>query len=167
MSSAEPAFPAQPALTADALLPGPSGRSLCINLLDDRLAPRGGRRRIRRVWVRALSAVQTGDAQRCSRTLSECARVADLSGTPFDGSALLTGLLAAVDMASYPCGAAAEDQGFAREAARERGCDRSRRRLPRRQPAESPACGGGRSPSTVAASAARSSWISSRCRSHC
>jgi hypothetical protein len=45
--------------------------------------------------------------------------IADLSGVPFDGSALLAGLRAAVDFASYWREPDAEDQGFAGEAARE------------------------------------------------
>ena len=119
MSSAELAPPGQPGLTADALLAGPSGRSLCINLLDDRLTAPSGRRRVPRVWVDALSALRRGDAKRCARKLSECIGVADLSGTPFDGGALLAGLLAAVDIASYWQEPDAEDEGFAREPARE------------------------------------------------
>jgi hypothetical protein len=87
VSSAELAFPGQPGLTADALLASPRGRSLCINLLDDRLTAPSGRRRVRRAWVDALSAVRDGNAKRIARKLSECTAVADLSGTPFDGSA--------------------------------------------------------------------------------
>jgi hypothetical protein len=69
--------------------------------------------------VDALFAAQTGDAKRCARKLSKCIAIADLSGIPFDSSALLTGLLAAVDFASYWEEPDAEDQGFAGEAARE------------------------------------------------
>jgi hypothetical protein len=119
VSSGELALPGEYGLTADALLAGPSGRSLCVNLLDDRLTASSGRRRVPRVWVDALSAVRDGNAKRSARKLSECARVAGLSGTPFDGSALLEGLLAAVNMASYWQEPDDEDQGFAAEAARE------------------------------------------------
>jgi len=66
-----------------------------------------------------LHYLRTGDAERCARKLSECARTADLSGTPFDGSALLSGLRAAVDFAWYWQEPDDEDQGFAGEAARE------------------------------------------------
>lgn len=104
-------------LTADALLTGPRGRSLCVNLLDDRLAPPG--KRARRAWLGALDAATRGDARRCARKLSECTAIADLSGFPFDGSALMAGLVAAVDFASYRREPDPEDQGFAREAARE------------------------------------------------
>jgi hypothetical protein len=41
VSSAELPLPDQPGLTADALLAGPRGRSLCVDLLDDRLVGRG------------------------------------------------------------------------------------------------------------------------------
>jgi hypothetical protein len=60
-----------------------------------------------------------GNADRCARKLSACAALADLSGIPFDGSALLAGLLAAVDFASYCEEPDAEDQGFAGDTARE------------------------------------------------
>ncbi len=119
MSSAALASPGQPELTADALLAGPRGRSLCVNLLDDRLTAPSGRRRVPRAWVDALSAVRTGDAKRIAGKLSECAAVADLSGTPFDCSALMAGLQTAVDFASYWQEPDAEDKGFAREPARE------------------------------------------------
>jgi hypothetical protein len=76
VSAAELPLPDQPELTADALLAGPRGRSLCVNLL------------------------------------------ADLAGTPFDGKAMMAGLLAAVDFASYWQEPDAEDQGFASAAAR-------------------------------------------------
>lgn len=117
MSSAELPLPAQPELTADALLASPRGRSLCVNLLDDRLTSPEGQ--VRKAWVDALHYLRAGDAQRCAGKLSECARIADLCGAPFDGSALLAGLLAAVDFASYWQEPDREDQGFAREAARE------------------------------------------------
>jgi hypothetical protein len=55
---------------------------------------------------------------RCARKLSECAGIADVSGTPFDARALLAGLAAAVDFASYWVEPDAEDRGFASEAAR-------------------------------------------------
>ena len=90
MASAEPALPGQHALTADALLAGPRGRSLCVNLLDDRLTAPGGRVR----------------------------PAAGLPGTPLGGSALLAGLVAAVDLSSYWRKPEPEDQGFADEAAR-------------------------------------------------
>lgn len=56
---------------------------------------------------------------RCAGKLTECARIAGLPGTPFDGRALLAGLVAAVDFASYWQEPDAEDRGFAGEAARE------------------------------------------------
>ena len=116
--SAEPPLPDQPGLTADALLAGPRGRSLCVNLLDDRLAPLG--RRVRGAWA-GRAALRTDREIRCAaaRKLSECAGIADLSGTPFDGSALLAGLRAAVDFAWYWQEPDDEDRGFAGEAARE------------------------------------------------
>ncbi len=110
-------LPDQAGLTADALLAGPRGRSLCVNLLDDRLAVPD--RRVRRTWLDALECVRTGDTAHGARRLTECARIADVSGTPFDGSALLAGLVAAVNFASYWQEADAEDQGFAGEAARD------------------------------------------------
>jgi hypothetical protein len=66
-----------------------------------------------------LSAARAGGAERCARKLGECVGIADLSGIPFDSSALLAGLLAAVDFASYWTEPDAEDQGFAVESARE------------------------------------------------
>jgi hypothetical protein len=66
-----------------------------------------------------LHYVRAGDAERCARKLSECVRIADLPGIPFGGSALMAGLLAAVDFASYRKEPGAEDQGFAGEVARE------------------------------------------------
>lgn len=56
---------------------------------------------------------------RCAKKLAECARTADVSRTPFDGSALLAGLVAAVDMSEYWAEPDAEDRGFAGEAVRE------------------------------------------------
>ena len=107
----------QRGLTADALLAGPLGRSLCVNLLDDRMVT--PRRRVRRVWRAALDAARMGDAERCAGKLAECVTIADVAGVPFDERALLAGLVAAVDFASY-CGEPdAEDRGFAEEAARE------------------------------------------------
>lgn len=118
MSAAELPLPDdQPGLTADALLAGPRGRSLCANLLDDRLAPPS--RRVPRAWLAALEAARTGDTGRCARKLTECAATAGLPSTPFDGSALLAGLQIAVDFASYWQEPNSEDQGFAGEAARE------------------------------------------------
>jgi hypothetical protein len=105
----------QNGLTADALLAGPRGRSLCVNLLDDRLAPHG--RRARRAWVNALNSVQTGRDERCASQLGDCVRIAGVSGVPFEGGALLAGLSAAVDFASYCQEPDAEDRGFARQAA--------------------------------------------------
>jgi hypothetical protein len=117
MSSVELAQSGEPGLTADALLAGPLGRSLCVNLLDDRLTtPRG---RVPRAWLNALDAARSGDARRCAGKLSECVTIADPAGIPFDASALLAGLVAAVDFASYRGEPDAEDQGFAGAAARE------------------------------------------------
>ncbi len=113
----QPAPARGPGLTAEALLAGPRGRSLCVNLLDDRLTTPGGQ--VRRAWVDALHAARSGNAKRCARKLSECAAVADLSAFPFGGSSLLHGLVSAVDFASYWARPDAEDQGFAGEAARE------------------------------------------------
>jgi hypothetical protein len=79
VSSAERPLADQRGLTADALLAGPRGRSLCVNLLGITGPP----------------------------------------GTPFDASALLAGLQAAVDSARYWQEPDAEDQEFAGEAARE------------------------------------------------
>jgi hypothetical protein len=112
----EPVPAGLPGLTADALLAGPLGRDLCVNLLDDRMAV--PRRRVRRAWLRALDAAGSGDAERCARKLAECAIIADLAGIPFDGSALMVGLVAAVDFARYWQKPDAEDHGFAGEAAR-------------------------------------------------
>jgi hypothetical protein len=56
---------------------------------------------------------------RCARRLTECVAIADLSGTPVDGSALLAGLVAAVDFAEYWQEPDAEDRGFSAEAARQ------------------------------------------------
>ena len=116
MPSAELAPPGHPGLTADALLAGPRGRSLCAHVLDDRLTAPGGR--VRRAWVGAVDAAQTGNAKRCATRLRRCTAIADLSGIPFDGSALQAGLVAAVDFASYWREPDAEDQGFASAAAR-------------------------------------------------
>jgi hypothetical protein len=69
--------------------------------------------------VDALSAARRGDAERCARRLGKCTSIAGLSGIPFDGSALLAGLVAAVDFASYCEEPDAEEQGFADEPARE------------------------------------------------
>ena len=85
MPSAELAPPGLPGLTADALLAGPRGRSLCVDLLDDRLTAPGGR--VRRAWVGAVDAARTGDAKHCARKLSQCIAIADLSVVPFDGTA--------------------------------------------------------------------------------
>lgn len=109
-------LPDQPGLSADALLAGPRGRSLCVNLLDDRLSPGG---RVRRAWPRALHFIRTGDSARGASRLTKCARIADVSGTSFNRGALLAGLRAAVDFASYWHEPDAEDQGFAAEAVRE------------------------------------------------
>ena len=104
-------------MTADALLAGPLGRSLCVQLLDDRLAPPG--KRASRAWLGALDAARSGDAKRCARKLSKCTAIADLSVIPFDGSALMAGLVAAVDFAMPWCEPDPEDLGFAVDAARE------------------------------------------------
>ena len=44
-------YPGEHGLTADALLAGPLGRSLCVHLLDDRLTGPGGR--VQRAWADA------------------------------------------------------------------------------------------------------------------
>jgi len=118
MCSAELAPPpGQPVLTADALLAGPRGRSLCVNVLDDRLTtPRG---RVERAWVHALDYIRMGDARRSARKLSECVGIAGLPGIPLDAGALVAGLAAAVDFAAYWQQPDDEDQGFAGAAARE------------------------------------------------
>jgi hypothetical protein len=116
VSSAELPLADQRGLTADALLAGPRGRSLCANLLDDRLASPG--RPVPGAWPDVLHAVRTGDTVRGASKLRECVGVAGLPGTPFDGSALLAGLQAAVDLAMYWQEPDAEDRGFAGEAAR-------------------------------------------------
>lgn len=85
MSSPELPHADLPELTADALLAGPRGRSLCVSLLEER---------------------------------RECAEIADLSGTPLDGSALMAGLRAAVDSAWYWQEPDREDRGFASDALR-------------------------------------------------
>jgi hypothetical protein len=110
-------LPGQPELTAGALLGGPRGRSLCVDLLDDRLAAPG--RRVKRAWFDAVHAARMGHVKRSAKKLSKCAELADVSGTPFDDRALLAGLLAAVDFASYREKPDAEDRGFAGEAARD------------------------------------------------
>jgi len=116
VSSAE--LPAdQSGLTTDALLAGPRGRSLCANLLNGRLASPGGR--VRKAWAEAQQYLRAGDTTRWVGKLAECTAIAGLPGTPFDGSALMTGLLAAVDSAAYWQVPDTEDQGFAGEAARE------------------------------------------------
>lgn len=117
MFSAEPTFPGEHGLTADTLLAGPRGRELCVDLLDDRLtAPGGG---VRREWSDACGYALHGAAKRCARKLSECVRIADPSGNPFDGSALMASLQVAVNVASYWDKPDAQDQGFADAAARE------------------------------------------------
>ena len=63
--------------------------------------------------------MRTGDTVRGASKLRECVGVAGLPGIPFDGSALLAGLQAAVDLAMYWQEPDAEDRGFAGEAARE------------------------------------------------
>jgi hypothetical protein len=117
VSSAELAHSGESGLTADALLAGPLGRLLCVHLLDDRLTT--PRRRFPRVWLDALHAARIGDARRCASKLGECVVIADLAGVPFDESALLAGLVAAVDFVSYWGEPDAADQGFADAAARE------------------------------------------------
>jgi hypothetical protein len=116
VSSADLALSDPSELTAEALLASPRGRSLCVNLLDDRLTAPGGR--VRRAWVDAVHAARTSDVGRCARQITKCVGLADLSGAPFDESALLAGLLAVVDFASYRDEPDAEDRGFAHEAAR-------------------------------------------------
>jgi hypothetical protein len=117
VSSAEPPVPERFGLSADALLAGPRGRSLCVNSLDDRLAPDA--RRVRREWLDALHAVRAGDARRGARGLAECAKIADLSASPLGGSALMAGLVSAVGTAEYWAQPDDEDRGFADERARE------------------------------------------------
>jgi hypothetical protein len=117
MSSADLELEGEHGLTADALLAGPRGRSLCINLLDDRLTAPGGR--VRHEWADACSSAQHGHASDCARKVSECVQIAELSGTPFDASALMAGLTAAVDLASYWDEPDAEDRGFAADAVAE------------------------------------------------
>jgi hypothetical protein len=56
---------------------------------------------------------RSGDARRCARKLSKCTAIADLSVVPFDSSALMAGLVAAVDFAMPWCESGPEDQGFA------------------------------------------------------
>jgi hypothetical protein len=85
-------------------------------MLDDRMTSLRGR--VQRAWANAAIAAQNGEREGCARKLSECVRIADLPGCPFDGSALRAGLLAAVDLASYWQAPDAEDQVFADEAAR-------------------------------------------------
>jgi hypothetical protein len=106
----------QPPLTADALLAGPRGRSLCVNLLDRRLSARD--RRVAGAWPDALHYVRTGDTARAAEKLGAWVEMADLPGTLFDDSALMGGLQAAVDFAWYWQEPDAEDRGFASEAAR-------------------------------------------------
>jgi hypothetical protein len=105
------------ALTAEALLAGPRGRDLCVNLLDDRLTDPDGE--VARVWADALQAMRRGDPRRAVRRLSECVRLADLSGAPPDARALHAGLTATVDFASYWGRPDEEDRGSADPAARE------------------------------------------------
>ena len=116
MSATEPPVSGQAGLTCDALLAGPRGRSLCTNLLDDRLTTLHGK--VPRPWVHALHYLRAGDVSRGARLLRECVGLADLSRIPFDGGALLTGLAVAVGFASYSDEPDNEDQGFADEAAR-------------------------------------------------
>jgi hypothetical protein len=65
-----------------------------------------------------LAAVRDGHAKYGARKLAECVRIAELPGTPLGGSALMAGLVAAVDFASYWAQPDAEDRGFAGEWAR-------------------------------------------------
>jgi hypothetical protein len=116
VTSAELAVPGEHGLTAEALLAGPRGRSLCANVLDDRLTAPGGR--VPRAWAGALHAIRTGDAARGARKLSECVGIAGLAGTPLDASALMVGMRAAVDFAAYWQPPDAEDEGFAGEPVR-------------------------------------------------
>jgi hypothetical protein len=76
-------------LTADALLAGPRGRTLCVSLLDDRMISSDGR--VQGAWADAFQATRAEDAQRCARRLSECVAIADLSAVPLGVSALATG----------------------------------------------------------------------------
>src|SRR5262249_60425848 len=76
-------------------------------------------RQPRRAWLRALDAARTGDEKRCARELGKCIAIADLSVVPFEGSALMAGLVAAVDFAMPWSEPDPEDRGFADEAARE------------------------------------------------
>jgi hypothetical protein len=99
------------------LLAGPRGRELCVDLLDDRLTALGGG--VRREWSDACFYARHGPAKRCARKLAECVQVADPSGNPFDGNALMTSLQVAVNVASYWHRPAPQDQGFADAAALE------------------------------------------------
>jgi hypothetical protein len=113
----ESALPGGHELSADALLAGPRGRSLCVDLLDGRLTTPGGR--VRREWSAACSSALRGDAKRCASELRECVRIADLPGSPFDGGALMASLQSAVDDASYWDEPDAQDKTFADAAARQ------------------------------------------------
>jgi hypothetical protein len=117
VSSGGTASSGGPALTADALLAGPRGRELCVDLLDDRLTAPG--RRVHRAWRAAADAALSGDVKRCVRKLTECVAIADPAGRPFDASVLMASLRAAVDFASYWGEPDAQDRAFAEPAARE------------------------------------------------
>jgi hypothetical protein len=72
---------------------------LCAHVLDERLTEPGSQ--VPRVWGDAVHAVRTGDARRAASKLAECVRMAGLPGGAFDDSALMAGLAATVDLASY------------------------------------------------------------------
>jgi hypothetical protein len=116
VSSPEPALPGDRGLTGDALLAGPRGRSLCVDVLDDRLTELGDQ--ALRAWANAISDLVHGRTKRGAAKLSECVHLAGLSGHPFTAAALMTGLRAAADFACYWEEPDREDRAFAGEAVR-------------------------------------------------
>src|SRR6201996_4984331 len=106
-----------PGLTADALLASPRGRSLCLQLLGDRLPAAG--QQVEETWLDALDAARAGDSTDCARKLSESTRNADVDGTPFDDSALLAALEDVVSGAVSWAEPEEEDRGSAAAAARD------------------------------------------------
>jgi len=115
--SAEPPVSGGHGLSPEALLAGPRGRRLCVDLLDDRLTALGGR--VRREWADACYYARRPhrDARRCAGKLHECVRIADPAGSPFDGGTLMASLQMTVSGASYWEQPAGEDVGFADAAA--------------------------------------------------